>query len=451
MISITVFLLILFGSDRADTQDVPAPQAPPTLQLGIDRLNTVLAAGDTAAGLADAVAPAIVSFVEEEVDVEHLADRTFDDYCRDHVEDYEDELDADQLANQIESCNERLQRAFSRRLQEDLLARVRDAGIRHIGVSDLAIEDDGGQLWATIDGRAGKSALTCRLGRREQRWVIVDLEIDGVELSDHYEELLEDILDEGYSLPVLLARLDGRDYIILEDFSTTTPGRLPRDWSHTRDKDKHKPKPYKVEAANGYRYLAAQDTGKSVIIGKFVHWNPRKYPIMTWCWRVNALPSGADERINHLNDSAAGIYVIFSQNWLGVPKQIKYVWSSTLAEGTVDRRNKPFRPWFFVLESGDANLGKWTFEQVDLMRDYRRVFGGGKPKKRSIGLGLLTDANNTDSYAEAYYADFRAWSREALERGLVVDHCDCFDTAAGGSDSTETLSQLDGERSGDLQ
>ena len=122
-----------------------------------------------------------------------------------------------------------------------------------------------------------------------------------------------------------------------------------------------------------------------------------------------------------MNDSAAGIYVIFSR-FLGIPKQLKYVWSTTLPEGTVGRRDKIFRPWFFVVESGEANLGKWTFETVDLVQHYRAKIGG-RPADRTVGLGLLTDANSTRAYAEADYADLRVRTREAFDDGRVTNHC----------------------------
>ena len=140
-------------------------------------------------------------------------------------------------------------------------------------------------------------------------------------------------------------------YIVIEDFATTPLDSLPRGW-RWRGKDDDKPKLYAVREANGHRYLAAQDTGHSVVLMKRFHWDPRQYPIMTWCWRADALPPGGDERYTETNDSAAGVHVIFSHNWLGIPRQIKYVWSTTLAPGTVSRRKGIARPWFVVLESG---------------------------------------------------------------------------------------------------
>lgn len=244
----------------------------------------------------------------------------------------------------------------------------------------------------------------------------------------------------------------GEDYIVVEDFSSTSPGELPRDWTW-RAQDEKKPKLYQVQSAGGRHYLAARDTGSSVILGKHAHWDPQTHPIMTWCWKVNALPPGGDERYDRTNDSAAGVYVIFSTNWLGVPRQIKYVWSSTLPVGTTGRRNKVARPYFVVVESGAQHLGKWTFAQVDLFADHQRLYGKAPPD-RTVGMGILTDANSTRSYAEAYYADLRVWTRQAQEQGLIEDYCGCFEETApeGLPDSAyQRSSSPAGERGGGVR
>ena len=208
-------------------------------------------------------------------------------------------------------------------------------------------------------------------------------------------------------------------YIVLEDFASTPLDSLPRGW-RWRSKDNDKPKLYAVREANGRRYLAAQDTGHSVVLMKRFHWDPRQYPIMTWCWRADALPPGGDERYTETNDSAAGVHVIFSRNWIGIPRQIKYVWSTTLAPGTVSRRKGIARPWFVVLQSGSEKLGQWIQEWVDLEKDHERILSSKLPKK-TIGIALLTDANSTRGYAAAAYADFRVWPRAALAH--ISNYC----------------------------
>ena len=72
------------------------------------------------------------------------------------------------------------------------------------------------------------------------------------------------------------------------------------------------------------------------------------------------------------------------------------------------------------------NLGKWVFEEVNLYTAHQYAFDNDKPPDRTLAIGLLTDANSTHSYAEAFYADFRAWSVEAQEQGLIENYCGCF-------------------------
>lgn len=142
------------------------------------------------------------------------------------------------------------------------------------------------------------------------------------------------------------------DYITLEDFSNTPIGSLPRDW-RWRGKDDNQLKPYTVQETNGRYYPAAQDTGHSVVLFKCIELNLHQYPIVTWCWRVDDLPVGGDERYTETNDSDATVHIITSKTFfLGIPRQIKYVWSTTLEPGIVDRRKGIGRPWFIVLESG---------------------------------------------------------------------------------------------------
>lgn len=210
------------------------------------------------------------------------------------------------------------------------------------------------------------------------------------------------------------------DYIVIEDFSASHLDSLPSGWSW-RDKDDDKPKLYAVQETNGQRYLAAQDTGLSVVLFKRANWNPQLYPIMTWCWRANQLPPGGDERFTETNDSAAGVYVMVSKTFLlGIPRMIKYAWSTTLTKGTIGRRKGIGRPWVIVLESGPEKKDQWTLEQVDLERDHERTFKGELPDK-IIAIAVLTDANQTRSYAEAAYADFRAWPKAAL--GHIPNYC----------------------------
>ena len=147
------------------------------------------------------------------------------------------------------------------------------------------------------------------------------------------------------------------DYILLEDFSNTPIGSLPRDW-RWRDKDDNKLKSYTVQETNRRYYLTAQDTGHSVVLFKCIELSLHQYPIVNWCWRVDDLPVGRDEGYTETNDSAAAVHIITSKTFfLGIPRQIKYVWSTTLEPDIIGRRKGIGRSWFVMLKNESDRTG----------------------------------------------------------------------------------------------
>ncbi len=393
--------------------DSGADAAGPT--RAVARLNALLASPNReCAGWA-------YRLVSEHLALDEFSAATFGDYTEKSLKAYRSLLSVPRFTRLVEHYRGRLMRAFQHRLRADLAAQLAAPDLRGVRLDSLAVHGQRAraQLRALFDARA--LDMEADLIFANGTWKIAELTIDGRAVSSHYRRRYQSLINSGHSPPVMEAQLAEREFVVLEDFAATWDGSQPLEWGPWKKKDRHKPVLYRVEG-RPRRYMAARDSSHSVIVGKFAHWNPREYPIMTWCWRAAALPLGGNEFLDDANDSAAGVYVIFSKNWLGVPKQLKYVWSTTLPEGTVGRRDKIFRPWFFVVESGATNLGKWTFEVVDLEKHHREKLGG-RPAARTIGLGLLTDANSTRSYAEAYYADLRVWTRQAFDGGRVVNYC----------------------------
>jgi len=360
--------------------------------------------------------------VDESVDLERFSERVWKNYVGAALAEFEEHLGADEHRHLFDVTRERMLSALRQRLIDDLTENLARVGI----LSVVEARFDNGRGTVALQAEAvGGSTLEVRLHQRQDvAWRIEDIAFDGEALSRRYHEQFRETIDGRYSPAVLESRLRQLDYIVLEDFSSSRDGELPFGW-RWRDRDEGRHKPYQVRSSNNRTYLAAEDSGGSVLLLRFAHWNPRDYPIMTWCWRADSLPTGGDERFGDTNDSAAGIYVFFSQTWIGMPRHIKYVWSSMLPEGTIGRRDRIARPYFVVVESGDRQLGEWLFANVDLEKHYDHTWGG-RPKNRTQGLGLLTDANSTDSKARAFYADLRVWTREAYEAGRIEDYCACY-------------------------
>jgi hypothetical protein len=58
-----------------------------------------------------------------------------------------------------------------------------------------------------------------------------------------------------------------------------------------------------------------------------------------------------------------------------------------------------------VASSGAAGVGAWQSLTRDVRADFRRAFGEEPGALRAVGV--LTDTDNTDGHAEAWYGDIR--------------------------------------------
>ena len=194
--------------------------------------------------------------------------------------------------------------------------------------------------------------------------------------------------------------------LLLADFNGETPAAFPSHWK-TRAGIAEASRVYTVVRGDDRQYLHAVADAESVQIGLPVSFHLREYPLLSWRWRVDELPSGADERSASTNDSAAGVYVVFPGSLGGLlPRAIKYVWSAREPRGTTLPSPRYPNTQIVVLESGDSERGTWRTETVNVPDDYRRLFEAEPPEPQ--GIALLTDADDTKSHAAADYDDFRA-------------------------------------------
>ncbi len=235
---------------------------------------------------------------------------------------------------------------------------------------------------------------------------IVDIRKGDRSLLGPLKGQVKKLLDD-YSFPYMIAELGRYDSVILADFEGDIVGELPKGWTW-RNGDKDKNKPYRVKVEDGNRYLEATDEGESVILGHEIKWNLNEFPYISFRVRVNKIPEGGDERDNKKVDSAAGIYITYRKKFFGkIPESAKYVWSSTLPVGSAVRREGIGRPWQIVFGSGEEGLGEWRTYVFDLRQAYTDTFGGSAPSK-SIGVGILSDANSLKLKAYADYDDILA-------------------------------------------
>ena len=62
-----------------------------------------------------------------------------------------------------------------------------------------------------------------------------------------------------------------------------------------------------------------------------------------------------------------------------------------------------------VASSGTDAVGRWQSFRRDIVADYKRAFG--EPPGRLVGVGVMSDTDNTRQRVRAYYGDIQLHAR----------------------------------------
>lgn len=169
---------------------------------------------------------------------------------------------------------------------------------------------------------------------------------------------------------------------------------------------------YSIETRKDGGFLSAKSESSASGLIHRIKFNPKKYPMMSWKWKVIGFPDKNAQQKNidgswvEKDDYAARVYVIFNNwNFMNI-KTLEYVWDESKPEGTILTSPYFHNIKLFVIETGKKNLGQWVFEERNIFEDYQKAFG--KPPSYFVGaIALMTDSDNTASTAETEYKDIR--------------------------------------------
>lgn len=139
----------------------------------------------------------------------------------------------------------------------------------------------------------------------------------------------------------------------------------------------------------------------------------KRFPILTWRWKVLALPTGGDVRQRTTDDQAAQVYLVFPR-WPS-PRinsdVMGYIWDSSAPVGAKLTSPQSANVRVVVLQSGAERLGQWVREERHIHQDYVELFGREPPRLGQVAL--MADSDNTRSRAEALIEDLVFLQREA--------------------------------------
>lgn len=156
--------------------------------------------------------------------------------------------------------------------------------------------------------------------------------------------------------------------------------------------------------------------------------DPLSRPRIAWEWRVMHLIEGADNTSRDAEDSPVRLMLFFDGDKSALPLRdqvaldlaqittgmappyatLMYIWENQQPVGTVIDSSYTSQVKMIVAGSGTHMLGGWKKFERNYVADYRHAFGTAPG--RLIGVGILTDSDNTGAVVEAFYGDIRLLS-----------------------------------------
>jgi hypothetical protein len=218
-------------------------------------------------------------------------------------------------------------------------------------------------------------------------------------------------------------------------FSTQDPAQAtPDGWSPIAFSDIDTRTQYDLVRADSGVVVRARSDGGAAGLATKRRVDLTEYPILEWSWKVDGVVDEGNARTKDGDDYPARIYVTFDYDDLGLVDRAKlttlralgydeiptralnYIWANRVERHTI--LENAYTDWVMMVavRSGDAQAGTWVTERRNVLQDYRAAFGGDPPPVN--GIAIMTDTDNTDGEATAYYGDilFRA-ADTALREG----------------------------------
>ncbi len=220
-------------------------------------------------------------------------------------------------------------------------------------------------------------------------------------------------------------------------FSKSPSDALPSEWAPLIIHRNKKLTEYTLASDQGQKVLHARAVGASSGLMQKLSIDPMQEPYLTWQWRISRLVESADNYDRTREDSPARIILGFDGNKDDLPfadqilfetarlltgqdfpyATLMYIRGRKAPVGTVIPNARSSRIKMIVVATGKDGVGEWRTFSRDIVADYERAFGE-KPG-RLIGVGVLTDTDNTGETVEAWYGDIQLAPRAD---GVVADH-----------------------------
>lgn len=214
--------------------------------------------------------------------------------------------------------------------------------------------------------------------------------------------------------------------------AATVPSRLPLAFT-AQDKAKWETvllpgklrTAFRLDQHQGKQSLRADSVRSASMLRQKLHIETQQLGRLQFEWQVQDLIAEADMRQRETEDSPVRLILAFdgdrqkfsaknamlsdlSRALTGEDMPyatLMYVWSNQLPAETVIVNPRTDRVRKIVVESGPARLMQWLRYERQIRTDFEKAFG--EPPGALIGLAIMTDSDNTQGTARAWYGEIR--------------------------------------------
>jgi len=182
---------------------------------------------------------------------------------------------------------------------------------------------------------------------------------------------------------------------------------------------------YSLVTKDGKSVLQAESKNSASLYAVPLKSPVQDYGFLDWQWQTDALIPGADNRDKSKEDAPVRVVVAFEGDRSRLSDTEKrhfkwakrmssreppyatlmYIWSEQVAPETIIASAHTSQVKMIVASSGSAGLGQWQSLHRDVRADYKRAFG--EEPGAVLGVGVMTDTDNTGGQATGRYAGIR--------------------------------------------
>jgi len=177
---------------------------------------------------------------------------------------------------------------------------------------------------------------------------------------------------------------------------------------------------YSIEKQGDDTYLKAHSESAASLLVYTEPFDVYTFPRVRWRWKIDGIIAAGNAKTREGDDYPVRIYIAFEYD----PKEagiieraqyaaakafygeypphssLNYIWANKEHAEDILSSVYTGRSIMILLQKGDARAGTWVTQDINIIGDYEKAFGGKSPKRATIGI--MADADNTGERATSY-------------------------------------------------